>query len=52
MASALTKVNRYEFRNNPDSTLQLKKSIHRGLEGLKYLGLKNGEILLAEMKQT
>ena len=29
---------RYELKNNPDFTVAIKKSVHKGLESLSYLG--------------
>ena len=43
---------RYELRNNPDFAVPIVKSVHKGLEGLSYLGPKIWELLPLEIKET
>ena len=43
---------RYKLRNNPDFAVPIVKSVHKGLEGLSYLGPKIWELLPLEIKET
>ena len=43
---------RYELRNNPDFTVPIKKSVHKSLESLSYLGPDIWELLPLEIKET
>ena len=43
---------RYELRKNSDFAVPIVKSVHKGLEGLSYLGPKIWELLPLQIKET
>ena len=42
----------YKLRNNPDLSVAIVKSVHKGLESLSYLGPKISKLLPLEIKET